>query len=384
MRASTPRRECDSASGAVVNLGAAKTSTDETIEPGRALVSLRGLSKRFGRVEAVRPLDLDIRRGDFLAILGPSGCGKTTLLKMIGGFVRPTSGTVEIDGRDVTHISPERRPTNMVFQGYGLFPHMTVRQNIGYGLRIAGRPRSEVATRVSEALELIRLGDLADRSIDALSGGQQQRVALARALVMKPDVLLLDEPLAALDLKLRQAMQEELRRIHQQIGGTFVFVTHDQGEALALANRIAVMENGSLVQVGSAEEIYFQPRSRFVSLFIGEANVFDARRAGGSVVLEDGDRRHMFPDPGPDRAVAVMVRPEFMHLVNADDHDGPTLHASLDDVMFLGAVVRFVLTTDGGRRVIVHETDLRWRDTVRVGDRVLLGWSPDDQRVIEE
>jgi len=353
-------------------------------DAGEALVRLRGLSKRYGKVEAVKPLDLEIRRGDFLAILGPSGCGKTTLLKMIGGFVRPTGGTIEIDGRDVTALNPERRPTNMVFQGYGLFPHMTVRQNIGYGLRIAGRPRAEITERVEEALDLIRLGDLAGRSIDALSGGQQQRVALARALVLEPEVLLLDEPLAALDLKLRQAMQEELRRIHQQTGGTFVFVTHDQGEALALANRIAVMESGSVVQEGSAEEIYFRPRTRFVSLFIGEANVFGARRNGGTVALTDGEQQLAIPADGPDGPVALMVRPEAMHLVEPDAHDGPALHATLDDVMFLGSVVRFVLTTDGGRHVTVHETDLRWRDRATVGERVLVGWSPEDQRVIDE
>ena len=349
-----------------------------------ALVRLRGVARHFGKVEAVKPLDLDIRRGDFLAILGPSGCGKTTLLKMIGGFVRPSAGTVEIGGRDVTHLNPERRPTNMVFQGYGLFPHMTVRQNIGYGLKIARRPRAEIASGVDEALDLIRLGDLADRPIDKLSGGQQQRVALARALIMRPDVLLLDEPLAALDLKLRQAMQEELRRIHQQTGGTFVFVTHDQGEALALANRIAVMDGGALAQVGDAEQIYFRPRTRFVSLFIGEANVFDAERRAGTVTLRDGAAELHVADTGPDGPVAVMVRPESMHLVDDPASAAMVLTATLNDILFLGAVVRFVLTTEGGRHVIVHETDLRWRDRVGIGDKVTIGWSADDQCVIDE
>ena len=349
-----------------------------------ALVRLRGVSRSYGRVEAVKPLDLDIRRGDFLAILGPSGCGKTTLLRMIGGFVRPSSGTVEIAGRDVTGLNPEHRPTNMVFQGYGLFPHMTVRQNIGYGLKIAGRPRREVQDRVAEALELIRLGDLADRTIDKLSGGQQQRIALARALIMRPQVLLLDEPLAALDLKLRQAMQEELRRIHQQIGGTFVFVTHDQDEALALADRIAVMDGGALVQVGDAEEIYFQPRSRFVSMFIGEANVFEAERRHGTVTLVDGDSRLSFPSSGPEGPVSLMIRPESLRLIDEAVGAELALLATLDDVLFLGPVVRFVLTTDGGRHAIVHETDLARRGRVTRGERVLIGWSRDSQRVIDE
>ena len=214
------------------------------------LVRLRGLGKRFGSVEAVRPLDLAIHAGDFFAILGPSGCGKTTLLRMIGGFIAPSAGSVEIDGVDVTRLGPERRPANMVFQGFGLFLHMNVRQNVGYGLRIAKVERTELERQVDEVLRLVHMEEFAKRNIDQLSGGQQQRVALARALVMRPKVLLLDEPLGALDLKLRQAMQEELRRIHQQIGGTFVFVTHDQSEALGLANRIAVMQAGQIVQEG--------------------------------------------------------------------------------------------------------------------------------------
>src|SRR5262245_10822844 len=246
-----------------------------------ALLRLRNVSKTFGKTFAVRPVDLEIHRGDFFAILGPSGCGKTTLLRMIGGFAEPTSGRIEIAGKDVTGLGPERRPTNMVFQGYGLFPHMTVKQNVAYGLRIAKLPKAEIAERTSDALELVHLEELESRMVQELSGGQQQRVALARALIMRPPVLLLDEPLAALDLKLRQAMQEELRRIHSDIGGTFVFVTHDQGEALSLANRIAVMESGLLVQVGTPEEIYSRPRTRFVSTFVGEANIFAGQRRAG-------------------------------------------------------------------------------------------------------
>ena len=227
----------------------------------------------FGDIVAVHPLDLAIYHGDFLAILGPSGCGKTTLLNMIAGFLFPNSGSIEIDGRDVTHIGPDQRPTNMVFQGYALFPHMTLRQNVAYGLKISKTPPSEIEARVDEMIELVHLEGLEQRAVTELSGGQQQRVALARALIMRPDVLLLDEPLAALDLKLRKTMQQELRRIHRSIGGTFVFVTHDQDEAMGLANRIAVMDGGRLIQEGNAEEIYAAPKTRFVSTFIGEANV---------------------------------------------------------------------------------------------------------------
>jgi spermidine/putrescine ABC transporter ATP-binding subunit len=355
----------------------------------RALVRLRGISKSYGGVAAVRPLDLEIHARDFLAILGPSGCGKTTLLRIIGGFVQPTTGQVEIDGQDVTALGPERRPTNTVFQGYGLFPHMTVRQNIAYGLKTAKRPKQEIDRRVDEAIQLVRLGEFVSRSIDQLSGGQQQRVALARALVMRPRVLLLDEPLAALDLKLRQAMQEELRRIHQQIGGTFVFVTHDQGEALGLANRIAVMDKGELVQEGSAEEIYAAPKTRFVSTFIGEANVFPARRAGGWITLEgvssEADAR--FRAEGPDGAATVVVRPEALRLA-AEHAAGGTLAADLvltgrlADAIYLGAYVKYVVALANGQRVTVHAADSPLRKQLAIDAPVRIGWSLADQRVI--
>ena len=345
------------------------------------LVRLRNLSKTYDGVVAVRPLDLDIRRGDFFAILGPSGCGKTTLLRMIGGFIEPTTGTVEIAGTDVTRLGPERRPTNMVFQGLGLFPHMTVRQNIGYGLRIARLPRAEIAERVREVLALVRLEELAERAIHALSGGQRQRVALARTLVMRPRVLLLDEPLAALDLKLRQAMQEELRRIHIEIGGTFVFVTHDQGEALGLANVVAVMEAGVLAQVGDPEEIYLQPRTEFVSTFIGEANIVSGRRQDGKVTLQAGAA---FPSDGPDGAVRVVVRPEAVAL--APDAPGLAvgLSGELRDIVFMGPFVKYKVALDGGEVVAVHDADPRLRRGFEIGRRVHLGWTLEVHRVLDD
>jgi ABC-type Fe3+/spermidine/putrescine transport system ATPase subunit len=343
------------------------------------LVRLRGIAKRYGTVEAVKPLDLEIRRGDFLAILGPSGCGKTTLLRIIGGFVAPTAGTVEIDGQDMTTLGPEKRPTNTVFQGYGLFPHMTVRQNIAYGLRTAKRPPDEIRRRVNEAIALVRLEEFVDRSIDQLSGGQQQRVALARALIMRPRVLLLDEPLAALDLKLRQAMQEELRRIHQQIGGTFVFVTHDQGEALGLANRIAVMDQGVLVQEGGPEEIYAAPKTRFVSTFIGEANVFAAQRAQGWVTLEAGAR---VQSAGADGPVTVVVRPEALRLSGDVLAADVILEGTLADMIYLGAFVKYVVALPTGQRVTVHNTDTALRRSLSLNQAVKIGWTLQDQRVI--
>ena len=344
------------------------------------LVRLRNVSKTYGTVAAVRPLALDIARGDFVAILGPSGCGKTTLLRIIGGFIAPTTGIVEIGGFDVTRLGPEKRPTNMVFQGYGLFPHMNVRQNIAYGLRIAHRPRAEIDAAVEEMLGLVRLGDLADRPIHELSGGQQQRVALARALIMRPQVLLLDEPLAALDLKLRQAMQEELRRIHHEIGGTFVFVTHDQGEALALSTRIAVMEAGELVQQGDAEEIYARPNTRFVSTFIGEANIFEAERRDGAVAF--GGRA--IPSAGRDGRVTILVRPEDVRLAAGSIAADITFEGMLEDMVYLGAFVRYRLALPSGESITATSADRALRAAVAVGRPAWCGWSLGDQRIIDE
>ena len=350
-------------------------------EQGQPLVRLRNLSMNFGSVAAVRGINLDVFSRDFLAILGPSGCGKTTLLRMIGGFIEPSSGKIEIDGADVTHLGPERRPTNMVFQGYGLFPHMSVRQNVGYGLRIAKVPQDESEARVAEVLDLVRLRDLAERGVEQLSGGQQQRIALARALVMQPKVLLLDEPLAALDLKLRQAMQEELRRIRHEVGGTFVFVTHDQGEALGLANRIAVMESGCIVQEGSPQEIYTQPSTRFVSTFIGEANLFPGECRGGQIILRSGVT---FDAPGPDARVLVVVRPEDMR-IGADARDSDiVMQGVLYDIVYLGAFVRYQVRLSDGQSVMIHSIDRTLQDTLFPGAEINFGWSSANHGVIPD
>jgi ABC-type Fe3+/spermidine/putrescine transport system ATPase subunit len=340
-----------------------------------ALVRLSGLSKAFGPSIAVHPLDFEIEAGDFLAVLGPSGCGKTTLLRMIGGFEAPTAGRIEIAGRDVTRLGPEKRPTNMVFQGYGLFPHMNVRQNVAYGLRLRGLPREEIATQVTEALRLVHLEAFADRPVAKLSGGQQQRVALARALVMRPSVLLLDEPLAALDLKLRKAMQEELRRLHRIVGGTFVFVTHDQSEALNLANRIAVMEAGRIVQVGGPEDVYRRPATRFVSTFIGEANVLSGKRRAGVVTLPWGAT---FPAPGADGCVSVVVRPEHVTLGG----DGPP--GEVTDLVFLGSLVKLTVRMAEGSELIVHLPEGIAGSLPAVGARIGLGWQPEHARYFDD
>jgi spermidine/putrescine transport system ATP-binding protein len=352
-------------------------TTDEII------VRLNGVSKAFGKTVAVHPLDLTIRRGEFLAILGPSGCGKTTLLNIIAGFLYPDSGSVEIGGKDVTRLPPDRRPTNMVFQGYGLFPHMTVRQNIAYGLHIRKAPKQEIKERVREIIDLVHLEDLEERSVGQLSGGQAQRVALARALIMRPDVLLLDEPLAALDLKLRKAMQTELRRIHSSIGGTFVFVTHDQHEAMGLANQIAVMSAGRIVQQGTAENIYAAPQSRFVSTFIGEANVLRGRRSSGRITLALGGG---FEDAGADEDVVVMLRPEAANLAPADavlPDDALRLAGRLEDAVFLGTYMKYTVTVDD-EIFAVHSADTGLRERVAVGDAVQMSWAHSEHMILPD
>ena len=345
------------------------------------LVRLCDISKQFGNTIAVHALDLEIHRGEFFALLGPSGCGKTTLLRLIGGFLQPTTGTIEIDGEEVTSFTPDRRRTNMVFQGYGLFPHMTVRQNVAYGLRIAKMPRSEINDRVAGILDLVHMTNMADRLPHMLSGGQQQRVALARALIMEPAVLLLDEPLAALDLKLRKAMQEELRQLHHSIGGTFVFVTHDQGEAMALANRIAVMNEGRILQQGKPEEIYESPASEFVAGFIGEANMLRGHRASGTVRLASGA---IISDPGPDGEVVVVVRPSNVRLAENVANLETVLSGRLVDKVYLGTHVSLKLVLADGHKVVVHrpaETALSQEPDI--GSEIGFGWTPGDRRIIE-
>jgi ABC-type Fe3+/spermidine/putrescine transport system ATPase subunit len=327
----------------------------------------------------VLPLDLDIQYGDFFAILGPSGCGKTTLLRIIAGLVVPSTGSIEIDSVDVTTWSPERRPTNMVFQGYGLFPHMTVRQNIGYGLRVARIPARQIDLLVSEVMALVRLQGFEQRMPNELSGGQAQRVALARALVLKPKVLLLDEPLGALDLQLRKVMQEELRRIHREIGGTFLFVTHDQGEALALANRIAVMNQGRIIQEGSAEVIYSQPQTQFVANFVGDANLLAAHRRNGEIALESGV---VAADAGPDGAVTLMIRPESIRLSSDPVPSNVNLPAVVADTVFLGALIRYKVRLNNGKHLQVQTEQSGER--IANGTRVTISWSTRDQRVLTE
>jgi putative spermidine/putrescine transport system ATP-binding protein len=315
-------------------------ATDET--GGVAAVSLRGLRKRFGAVDAVAGVDLDIADGDFFALLGPSGSGKTTILRIIAGFEQPTAGAVLLGGRDVTRVAPFDRDVNTVFQDYALFPHMTVAQNVGYGLRVKGMRKDLRQRRVAEALAMIRLDEFGDRKPAQLSGGQRQRVALARALVNRPRVLLLDEPLGALDLKLRQDMQLELKRIQREVGITFVCVTHDQEEALTMSDRIAVMNDGRVEQVGSPADVYERPDSAFVAGFVGTSNLLTGS-AAQAVLGRDG---------------VFSIRPEKITLKLAADRAEATpgqIRASgrVVEVIYVGSVTRFVVASDAGVRLVV-------------------------------
>ena len=308
-----------------------------------SFLKLTGIQKRFGVMAAVEDFNLDVERGEFVSFLGPSGCGKTTTLRMIAGFEQPTSGTITVDGLDITRQSPNRRNVGMVFQSYALFPNMTVADNVGFGLRVRKRPKEQIRAKVAELLDLIHLPDKADRYPWQLSGGQQQRVALARALAIEPQVLLLDEPLSALDAKIRIILRAEIRAIQRKLGITTVYVTHDQEEALSLSDRIVVMSEGRVEQVGTPFEIYNFPSTGFVARFVGTLNVVNAKvvdPATGSLTAAGQPIRAAVPlaNAQAGDAVTVALRPEIITLGTAGGANQMT--GAIDDVMFLGAVVR--------------------------------------------
>ena len=359
-------------------------------------VELRNVSKVFDNsVIAVDDVSLEIEPGEFFSLLGPSGCGKTTTLRMIAGFEMPTSGEISIEGRPMGETPPFRRNVNTVFQNYALFPHMTVAENVAFGLRMKRIPRDEIARRVREALQLVRLGGFEDRYPRQLSGGQQQRVALARALINRPRVLLLDEPLGALDLKLRKEMQLELKHLQMTVGITFIYVTHDQEEALTMSDRIAVMNAGRVLQVGTPLEIYERPSSRFVADFIGESNFLDGR-----VVELNGQRATVVVDdrvPVPARAqdglaigeqVTVAIRPEKIRLrsLGTEGADG-CVRGRVEEVVYIGTDTYYLvrLTDRCTVRVRVQNSQNRLdsSETIGHGEEVLLSWLPETAMVLK-
>jgi spermidine/putrescine transport system ATP-binding protein len=349
-------------------------------------VTLRALTKVFGGTTVVDSLDLDVRRGEFFSLLGPSGCGKTTTLRMVAGFSDPTSGSVLVAGEDVTSTPPHRRDVNTVFQSYALFEHLDVRRNVGFGLRRKGVDRASIDRRVAEMLELVELGPRARDKPAELSGGQRQRVALARALINRPKVLLLDEPLAALDLKLRHAMQAELKSIQREVGITFLFVTHDQDEALSMSDRVAIMNAGVIEQCGTPEDVYENPTSVFAAGFIGTSNLMSGTYAGGAVAVTP---ELSVPVPGHtgsadgDR-VSVAVRPEKIWM---SDHT-PTMvqtPGTIVSTSYHGATTQYLVSVADGITLTVLEQNLprmRADDRWEPGDRVQLGWQPEHAVVL--
>ncbi|MFI5977626.1 ABC transporter ATP-binding protein [Streptomyces sp. NPDC051452] len=344
-------------------------------------VRLDGVSKQFAGSYAVRDLDLDIAAGQFFSLLGPSGCGKTTSLRMIGGFTDPTEGSVLLAGEDVTGLPPNKRNVNTVFQSYALFDHLSIADNIAFGLRRSGVERGEIRRRVAGMLELVQLGGLAERKPRTLSGGQRQRVALARALVNRPAVLLLDEPLAALDLKLRRQMQVELKQIQREVGITFVFVTHDQDEALTMSDRIAVLNAGRVEQCGTPEDVYEHPASRFVASFMGTSNLMTGTYRDGEVALERGPalpvgRRSGIKDG---TAVSVSVRPEKIWL--SDFEPGMSvLTGVLRETVYSGPTTTYLIELGPGVTLSVLEQNTdraRMEDRWSGGESVEFGWRPE-------
>ena len=360
-------------------------SGSENTVSENTVIEISHVSKQFGDFKAVDDANFGIRQGEFFSMLGPSGCGKTTTLRMIAGFEQPTSGEVRLDGRDVSKVPPYKRNVNTVFQNYALFPHMTVFDNIAFGPRSTKAPKGEIAGRVKEMLEIVHLADFAERRPTQLSGGQQQRVALARALVNYPSALLLDEPLGALDLKLRQTMQLELKRIQREVGITFVFVTHDQEEALTMSDRIAVMNAGRVEQIGTPEEIYHQPATVFVAGFIGVANLIPA-----AVVAVTGDLAtvdasgHRFGVPVTDESIrpadsaVVMVRPERLHIsIDRPTGDLAAVEATVEELVFQGPVLRASLRTGAGIELVAHIGPEDALPMLRPGDRLWASWGLD-------
>lgn len=343
-------------------------------------ITFRDVEKRYGEHTAVAGFNLDIGQGELVALLGPSGCGKTTTLRMVAGFVPATSGRIIFDERDVTDLPPYRRNTGMVFQSYALFPHLSVAENVAYGLKRRGVARPEIETRVARALDRVRLRALSDRMPKQMSGGQQQRVALARALVIEPDVLLLDEPLSNLDAKLRDEMRTEIRQIQQSLGVTTIFVTHDQEEALSVADRLVVMNAGHIEQVGVPLDLYESPRTAFVASFIGGANLFTGRCEGDAFVLASGHRllfAHR-PESGGTGA-ALAVRPERMILASPDTAPAPSENALDGKVAlrtYLGSTTEYSVVADfgGDLRLRRNEPADAARSAPKAGERVSVRW----------
>jgi spermidine/putrescine ABC transporter ATP-binding subunit len=363
---------------------------EPTVTSG-AEIALRGITKRYGAHIAIDSLSLSIRRSEFISFLGPSGSGKSTTLMMIAGFERPDTGRILLGGEDVTSMPPHRRGIGMVFQNYALFPHMTVGENVAFALKQRGVAKAEITRRVREVLDLVRLGAFETRYPLQLSGGQQQRVAIARAVIFDPPVLLMDEPLSALDKQLREEMQLEIKRLHQRLGITFIYVTHDQKEALVMSDRVAVMNHGRIEQVDSPAALYDAPASHFVASFVGEANFLDVAEVGPAVdgthrVLLSGGAGHVAARAGAENAHICMVRPEKIAILPAGvapHPDANTVPATVREVVFMGDLIRCVVQLDGeGALVVAKRQHRAGVPVLGPSERVTLEWHVEDTRLV--
>ncbi|HBB17149.1 MAG TPA: spermidine/putrescine ABC transporter ATP-binding protein [Syntrophus sp. (in: bacteria)] len=351
-------------------------------------VELTGITKRFGNVKAVDDVTLTIGEGDFFTLLGPSGCGKTTLLRMIAGFYTPDAGEIRFDGRRVNDVPPHRRETGMVFQNYALFPHLSVFDNIAYGLRARKVPRREAKSRIGAIIESVQLDGLEDRPPSKLSGGQQQRVALARALVISPQILLMDEPLSNLDAKLRVSMREEIRRLQRRLGITTIYVTHDQEEAMAVSDRIAILNRGRLEQLGEPAEIYYRPQSRFAAEFMGASNIIEMDVVGfdpdASLIAAEtgGYRLHIRGERPADGRIALTVRPEWIRVVDEPAADKMNVFSgTVLSSTFLGSMVRYRVSGPGGATLAIEFHDPEAKG-IRGNGEILWYHIPPDRPVV--
>ncbi|UXM95202.1 ABC transporter ATP-binding protein [Bartonella sp. HY329] len=355
-------------------------------------VSIKNVTKIFGAFTAVNSINLDIAEGEFFSLLGPSGCGKSTLLRMIAGFEMPTSGTISIAGNDMTEVEPNKRPTNMMFQSYALFPHLTVAKNIAFGLQQEKLPKAEIAARIAEVGEKLKLTEFMDRKPASLSGGQKQRVALARALVKRPKVLLLDEPLGALDKNLRTQTQMELMRLQKELGITFIIVTHDQDEAMTVSSRIAILEKGEIIQIGTPSEIYEMPLTRYVAKFLGETNIItadSAERDEDFILIESSEVGGTIKTAYSDRVVLsekfwLSVRPERVEIAKSGTQGVEGLDATIETITYTGIKRNYRMRLATGKIIDAIRVNQGIEDDFEVGDKVIAHWQPDAARLLAD
>ena len=358
-------------------------SKTSAVKSTQDMIILTNLRKQYGDFVAVENTTLNVKKGEFLTFLGSSGCGKTTTLRMIAGFEDPTEGSILIGGKHAEHLPPNKREVNTVFQNYALFTHLTIRENIAFGLKLQKVKKAEIKERVENIIKLVKLEEHADKSPDQLSGGQKQRVAIARAIVNNPKVLLLDEPLGALDLKLRKEMQLELKQLQRELEITFIYVTHDQEEALTMSDRIVVMNKGRIEQVGTAHEIYERPQTKFVAQFIGETNLFEdveiLEKNGNDYVVAIGSEKvstDSMKDFKPGEKVHISIRPENMKLSRTPMEERENIAVTYDSNIYVGNISKFVVFTDQGKRLTASEFS-EDAGTFNKGDKVYINWIPE-------